>query len=174
MTTRPATRPTPVRGPSRATLPADPAAFVAAAEQSTNDRDAAAVAAVFALDADSVIVTDGAEERYHGREHIHLAWQALLAGMERRRLHLTKALVTAGDGVIVNTWRGSLNGRTDARGIEVWHFDADGLVREHQLYNYLSVRPSANLVARLKLGLVYPLTGLTLLREQRRVGVRSL
>ena len=169
-----ATRPTPVRVPPRATMPADPAAFVAAAEQITNDRDAAAVAAVFAPDADSVIITDGAEERFHGREHIHRAWQALLAALERRRLYVSKALVTAGDGVIVNTWRGSLNGRTDARGIEVWHFDADGLVREHQLYNYLSVRPSTSLLARLKLGLAYPRTGLTLLREQRRAGVRPL
>jgi len=32
-------------------MPAEPAAFVAAAEKITNDRDAAAVAAVFALDA---------------------------------------------------------------------------------------------------------------------------
>jgi len=46
-----ATRPTPVRVPPRATMPAEPAAFVAAAEKITNDRDAAAVAAVFALDA---------------------------------------------------------------------------------------------------------------------------
>jgi ketosteroid isomerase-like protein len=155
-------------------MPADPAAFVAAAEQITNDRDAAAVAAVFAPDADSVIITDGAEERYHGREHIHRAWQALLSALERRGLYVSKALVTAGDGVIVNTWRGSLNGRTDGCGIEVWHFDADGLVREHELYNYLSVRPARHPLARLKFALAYPRTGLTLLREQRRAGVRPL
>jgi ketosteroid isomerase-like protein len=174
MATRPATKHTPVRGPTRATLPADPAAFVAAAEQSTNARDAPAVAAVFALDADSVMITDGAVERYHGREHIHRAWQALLAALARRHLFLSKELVTAGDGVIVNNWRGSLNGRTDARGLEVWHFDEHGLVREHQLYSYLSVRPASHPLARLKLGLAYPRTGLTLLREQRRAGVRPL
>lgn len=116
MATRPATRPTPVRRPTRAALPADPAAFVAAAERSTNDRDAAAVAAVFALDADSVMITDGAVER----------------------------------------------------------FDEHGLVREHQLYSYLSVRPSSHPLTRLKLGLAYPRTGPTLLREQRRAGVRPL
>jgi nuclear transport factor 2 (NTF2) superfamily protein len=155
-------------------MPADPAAFVAAAEKITNDRDAAAVAAVFAKDADSVMITDGAVERYHGREHIHRAWQALLSGLERHRLFVSKTLVTAGDGVIVNTWRGSLNGRTDARGLEVWHFDEHGLVREHELYSYLSVRPSTHPVARLKLALAYPRTALTLLRAQRRAGVRSL
>lgn len=163
-----------MRVPARATMPADPAAFVAAAERMTNDRDAAATAAVFALDADSMIITDGAVERFHGREQIGRAWQALLATLERHRLYVQKELVTAGDGVIVNTWRGSLNGRTDGRGIEVWHFDADGLVREHGLYNYLSVRPARHPLARLKLALAYPRTGFTLLREQRRAGVRPL
>jgi hypothetical protein len=43
-------------------MPADPAAFVVAAARMTNDRDAAAAAALFAQDADSVMITDGALE----------------------------------------------------------------------------------------------------------------
>jgi len=173
-----ATKPTPVSESSRATprpaLPADPVAFVATAEKITNDRDAAGAAAVYAPLADAEMITDGAVERYHGREHIQRAWQALLTALDQRGLYVSKALVTAGDGVIVNTWRGSLHGRTDARGLEVWHFDADGLVREHQLYSYLSVRPSTHWLARLKFALAYPRTAVTLLREQRRAGARPL
>jgi hypothetical protein len=157
---------------ARGKLPDDPSAFVAAAEKVTNDRDAAGAAVVYAPEADLEMTTDGAVERYHGRDEIQRAWRAVLAALERRRLFVSKELVNAGDGVIVNTWRGSLAGRTDARGVEMWRFDAAGLVREHQLYAFLSVRQSRHWLARLKFALVYPRTSVTLLREQRRAGVR--
>jgi nuclear transport factor 2 (NTF2) superfamily protein len=154
------------------TPPDDPAAFVAAAEKVTNERDAAGAAAVYAPDADLEMTTDGAVERYHGRDEIHRAWLAVLAALDRRRLLVSKELVNAGNGVIVNTWGGSLAGRTEARGVEMWRFDAAGLVREHRLYTFLSVRPSRHWLARLKFALAYPRTSVILLREQRRAGVR--
>lgn len=151
----------------------DAATFVADAERITNERDADAVASVFAERARSEVINDGALEVYQGREQIRRAWQAIFAGMDAHRLFVAKKVVAAADGVIVNTWTARLNGRGDSRGIEVWRFDADGLVRDHQLYNYLSVHPSGSLVARLRLALAYPRTALDMLRAQRRFGVWS-
>ena len=68
---------------------------------------------------------------------------------------------------IVNEWSGT-GAHRRAAGIELWRRRADGLVVEHRLYTFLDLRPSAGLVARLRLGLSSPRLALALLRAQRR------
>lgn len=153
-------------------VPADPAAFVAEAERITNVRDADAASAVYADDAVLELITDGVHERYVGLPHISEGWRAMMAAMKRRNLLVRKSLLAVGDGVVVNTWTGSLAGSDDARGLDVWHFDPAGKVRAHQLYTFLSVRPSNHPLARLRFALTSPRTALAFFREQRRHGVK--
>ena len=151
-------------------LPADPAAFVAAAEHGINARDLEGTAGVYSPDARLTSITDGALEVHFGQQAIKTAWTGYLAAMQDRGFRLDKRLLSAADDTIVNTWTGTLGGRTDARGIEYWRFDAQGKVREHEMYSYLNTKPSTSPIQRLRLALAYPLTALSFLRESRRAG----
>ena len=149
-------------------LPDDPSAFVAAAERATNERDLEATIGAYAPTARLESLTDGAWERYDGIEDIKTAWKGYLAAMRSRGFWLEKTLTAASDDTIVNKWVGGLGGRTDAQGIEYWHFDDQGRVREHRMYSFLNVKPSKSRLQRLRLTLAYPRTALVFLREQRR------
>jgi hypothetical protein len=86
--------------------------------------------------------------------------------MTRRGFSLRKTLVSVGEDTIVNEWKGTLGGRTDARGIELWRFDDRGRVVEHRMYSLLNVKPSTSRLQRFRLTLNYPATAATFLREQ--------
>jgi len=91
--------------------------------------------------------------------------------MRERRFTLRKTRLAAADDTIVNTWTGSLGGRTDAEGIEYWRFDGDGKVREHRMYSLLNVKPSTSPLARLRMAAAYPLSALAFLRARKRAGL---
>ena len=149
-------------------VPPDPARFVADAEQGINERDLRAAASVYAPNAVLDSITDGALERHVGADAIQRAWEGYLAAMKKRGFSLRKTLVSVGADTIVNEWKGTLGGRTDARGIELWRFDDKGRVIEHRMYSLLNVRPSESRRQRVRLVLNYPLSAMTFLREQRR------
>ena len=153
-------------------LPDDPEAFIAAAERGINERDLDATAGAYAPDARLENYIDGAFESWSGAEDIRRAWGAYLKAMDARGFTLRKTITTVGDDTIVNTWSGSLAGRTDSEGIEYWRFDGDGRVREHRLYTLLNVKPSTSALQRLRIALSYPLSAFAFLREQRRAGLR--
>ena len=152
-------------------LPEDPAAFVAAAEAGINSYDLDATAGVYARDGRLENYVDGAFERWDGGDAVRGAWGAYLEAMSERRFTLRKTLLSAEGDTIVNTWTGSLGGRTDAQGIEYWRFDGDGKVREHRMYSLMNVRPSTDLRARLRMALAYPLSSLAFLRARKRAGL---
>lgn len=163
-----------VRSTATPRLPADPAAFVAEAERITNERDVEAAIKAYAEDVVVELVTDGVLERYVGLRHVTQGWGAMMAAIAHRNLLVRKTVLAVSDGVIVNSWTGSLAGSDDARGFDIWRFDSDGRVREHQLYTFLAVRPSKHPIARLRFALTNPVTALTFFREQRRRGVKPL
>ncbi|MDQ3935081.1 MAG: nuclear transport factor 2 family protein [Actinomycetota bacterium] len=152
-------------------LPDDPAAFVAAAERGINDYDLDATAAVYAGDALLENYVDGTFESWEGADAVRRAWGMYLEAMKERRFTLRKTLVSAADDTIVNTWTGSLGGRTDAEGIEYWRFDGDGKVRQHRLYSLMNVKPSTNPLGRARMAFAYPLSALAFLRARKRAGV---
>jgi hypothetical protein len=152
-------------------LPDDPAAFVAAAEKATNDYDVDAAHSVYAADARLENYVDGSFEVWEGSDQVRTAWDAYLGAMRERRFSLRKTLLNSGDDTIVNTWTGSLGGRTDAQGIEYWRFDGEGKVREHRLYSLMNVKPTTHPLARLRLAAAYPVSALAFLRSRKRVGV---
>jgi nuclear transport factor 2 (NTF2) superfamily protein len=154
------------RAPSR--LPADPEAFVRAAEQITNERALDALPALYAPDAVFTSTTDGVVTRAHGAAEVARTWRLLFTFLKERDFSLTKRLVVAADGVLVNEWRGSLAGRTHASGIEVWRFDDAGLIAEHTMYSYLNTGPESSPMRRLRLLASYPLTAMAFLRAKRR------
>jgi hypothetical protein len=152
-------------------LPDDPAAFVAAAERGINEYDLDSTAAVYASDGRLENYVDGAFETWDGGDSIRAAWGAYLDAMRERRFTLRKELLSAEGDTIVNTWTGSLGGRTDAQGIEYWRFDGDGKVREHRMYSLMNVKPSTSPLARLRMAAAYPLSSLAFLRARKRAGL---
>ena len=152
-------------------LPDDPAAFVAGAERGINEYDLDATASVYAADGRLENYVDGSFEEWEGGDAIRAAWGAYLDAMRERRFSLRKTLLSAADDTIVNTWTGSLGGRTDAEGIEYWRFDGDGKVYEHRLYTLLNVKPSKSPLARARLAVSYPLSSLAFLRALKRAGL---
>src|SRR4051794_40075744 len=85
-------------------LPDDPAAFVAAAARGINEYDLDATAGPYADDATLESIADGALEAFRGAGEIRAGWAGYLEGMRRTGFNLEKTLVSATDGVIVNTW----------------------------------------------------------------------
>jgi hypothetical protein len=114
---------------------------------------------------------DGAFESWEGADQIRTAWGAYLDAMCERGFTLRKTLLSATGDTIVNTWVGSLGGRTDAQGIEYWRFDDDGKVREHRMYSLMNVKASTSPLARLRMALAYPLSSLAFLRARKRAGL---
>lgn len=101
------------------------------AERITNERLLDALPALYAPDAVFTSVTDGVVSKAQGADEVLRAWRVFFAFLGARDFSLTKRLVVAADGVLVNEWTGSLAGRTHATGVEVWRFDGDGLIAEH-------------------------------------------
>ena len=152
-------------------LPADPAGFVLNAERGINDYDLDATAGAYARDGRLENYVDGSFESWEGGDAIREAWGAYLEAMRERRFSLRKTLLTASGDTIVNTWTGSLGGRTDAEGIEYWRFDDDGMVREHRMYSLMNVKPAASPLARARMAFAYPLSSLSFLRARKRAGL---
>ena len=152
-------------------LPDDPAGFVLSAERGINDYDLDATAGVYAADGRLENYVDGAFERWEGAEEIRSAWGAYLDAMRERGFSLRKTLLSASGDTIVNTWTGSLGGRTDAEGIEYWRFDDAGNVREHRMYSLMNVKPAASPLARARMAFAYPVSSLAFLRARRRAGL---
>jgi ketosteroid isomerase-like protein len=152
-------------------LPEDPAAFVAAAERGINEYDLDATAAVYAADGRLENFVDGSFEAWDGADRVRAAWGAYLDAMRERSFTLRKTLLSADGDTIVNTWTGSLGGRTDAQGIEYWRFDDAGKVREHRMYSLMNVKPSSNPLARARMALAYPASALAFLKARKRAGL---
>jgi len=149
-------------------LPDDPAAFVAAAEDITNRADPVGAAAVYASDAVLESFTDGAHERYVGKTAVGMAWRSYMSALSSQRFRLTKRLLVAADGVIVNEWSGQIGNARRSAGIEYWIFNNDGEVRRHCMYSSLSVQPSTSWRQRLRMLFAYPRTALAFDRARRQ------
>jgi nuclear transport factor 2 (NTF2) superfamily protein len=152
----------------------NPQVFVAAAQDATNSRDLAAILACYAPGSTLHTTTDGASETHRGTNELRRAWETYLAVMGRGSFTLAKDLVAVSEDSIVNTWTGTMAGKP-ARGVEVWRFDADGLVDHHTMYSFLNVRDATDPWMRVRLFISYPVTALRFLRAGRegRRGARG-
>ncbi len=150
--------------------PADPARFVADAERISNTADVEAALAVYAADAVLESLTDGTLLVHHGRPELDRAVQVMFSVARERRLQVKKQLSTVTDDTIVNTWEGTIGRQRQARGIEVWSFDAAGKVCHQRMYTFLDVRSDRDLLQRLRILLLYPRTALAFMRAQLRTG----
>jgi nuclear transport factor 2 (NTF2) superfamily protein len=144
-------------------LPGDPAAFVAEAERAINDRDAAAVASVYA---EGALVEY--EEVHTGGAEIGRFWERYLADLAARDLSVRKTLTTASGDTIAGKWEGIVGGRTESKGVEYWRFDGKGLVYEHRMYGHLAAEPPEGPLQRLRSAWAQPAAAFALLREQRK------
>lgn len=147
--------------------PDDAIAFVDAIERATNEYRTDAIYDIFARQARSVTITDGAREVSTGVDAIHAAWAQACMTFKARQFQLRKQLVAATDDLIVNDWRGGPYGRPDGCGIEIWRFDNNSKVIEQLLYNYLKVRPPLHPIQTLKLLLGSP--GMTIAAGRARL-----
>jgi hypothetical protein len=142
-------------------------AFVAEAERMTNERDIDGIRTVFAPDGHWSATMDGIVITAHGLDEIHEGWAAMCRFMEARNMIVAKSLVVADENTIVNEWTGSVAGRPNARGIEVWQLDENGRVADQRLYGFLDARPDSSLVSNLRMLLAHPLSALAFARTRR-------
>ncbi len=169
MPIRPPTGAPPSRpGSPAGRAPEDPARFVADAERIFNTSDVEVALAVYAPDAVLESVTDGTLLVRHGSHELRTAVEVMFSVARERSLQVRKQLVAASDDTIVNTWEGTIGRGGQARGTEIWRFDATGAVCHHRMQSSLAVRPDDDLTQRLRLLLLYPRTALAFLRAQLR------
>ena len=142
-------------------------AFVAEAERMTNERDIDGIRTVFAPDGHQSATIDGLVIDARGLDEIHQAWGAMCRFMAARNMLVAKTLVTADEHTIVNEWTGTVAGRPNARGIEVWQLDEYGRVREQRLYGFLDARPESSPVSSLRMLAAHPLSALAFARTRR-------
>jgi hypothetical protein len=147
----------------------DPAAFVAEAERITNDRDLAAIPAVYAAGAVFEVISDGVHEIHRGADEILAAWRVYFDVLRRGDFRLRKQLAAADAATICNRWEGTL-GRGRARGIEIWRLDSAGRVEEHHMYTFLDVRPADSLRAQLRALISQPRAAAAFLMARPRRG----
>lgn len=147
---------------------AEATAFVAEAERMTNERDVDGIRAIVGDDVHQLAIFDGMVIEARGRDEIHQAWGRMCAFMDARRMFVSKSVVTADENTIVNEWTGEVAGRPGVRGIEVWKFDAAGLVSEHRLYGFLDPRPETSVVQSLRMLLAHPGTALGYAKARNR------
>src|SRR4051794_14519717 len=131
-------QPTAGRAPGR--LPDDPHAFIKAAEHNSNVQDLEANCAPYAQDVVYEQITDGVQERHTGWAAVHAAWRIYFDVARDTGLHIEKTIITTGDDVIVNEWRGRQRDGRSIAGMEFWRFDADGRVAEHRMFQFLNVK----------------------------------
>jgi len=136
--------------------PEDAAAFVDFLECANNEYRSDAIYEIFAANARSVMITDGAREESVGVHAIHDAWSTTCATFRACRFRLEKILVIATDDTIVNEWRGGPHGRRDGCGVEVWRFDDQRKVIDQRSYNYLKIRSPLHPIQALRLFLGSP------------------
>jgi len=142
-------------------------AFVAEAERMTNERDIDGIRTVFAPDGHQTATIDGLVIDAQGLDEVHQGWAAMCRFMAARNMVVSKSLVTADEHTIVNEWTGSVAGRPNARGIEVWQLDEDGRVRDQRLYGFLDARPESSPVSNLRMLVAHPLSALAFARTRR-------
>lgn len=153
--------------------PSDPEEFVARAQQITNDRDVAAIRAMFTADATWTTVIDGAVHTAHGIEEIHRRWRLLCRFMRARRLSVRKRLIVADDHHIVSDWTGDLGRHGTARGVEVWRFGPQSLLVDQTLYGFLGTGPETALTQNLRMLTAHPRSALTFARLRHHERTRS-
>lgn len=146
--------------------PEDPRAFVRAAEARTNSYSVDGLRAVFARDAVSTTISDGARDERRGVDAIVDALAANARAFRALGLKVTKTLVAAGGDPVVAHWQARFRGRERGEGFESWRFDGEGKVVEHHLNGSLNVRPASHPYQALLLLLSSPTVALTVLKTR--------
>jgi len=141
-------------------------AFVTEAERMTNERDIDGIRTVFAPNGRWSATIDGLVISAEGLDEVHQGWATMCRFMATRNMIVAKSLVTADEHTIVNEWTGTVAGRPNARGIEVWQLDADGLVVDQRLYGFLDARPDSSPVSNLRMLVAHPKTALAFARSR--------
>lgn len=151
-----------------ACIPSDPEAFIVEAERITNQRDARAVMSVYGSLPVLEFVTEGALERHVGATEVLAAWTTLFDVFEGAGILISKTLIAAGDGVIVNGWESVADSTSAIRGLEVWAFDESGDVERHLAHTFLQVKPASSWHAQARVAFSSPRLALALMSTRRR------
>ncbi|MFI7529041.1 nuclear transport factor 2 family protein [Nocardia salmonicida] len=134
----------------------DPHQFVAEAQRITNTRDIAALRQIFADNAIWTSTIDGIVINAHGIGEIEDYWLLMCRFMQARKIFVRKELIAFDDGTLVSGWTGTGRGGSASRGVEVWKFDANGLIINQRADGFLNTAPDASLCQSLRLLATYP------------------
>jgi hypothetical protein len=145
---------------------ADPADFVALAQQVTNAYDTQRALELYANDATVEVIADGAREIVSGRTAIEEALERFTGPLSASGYSVKKTLLSADGNIIVNEWTGRFPGSDRSAGVEVWRFNTEGKVCEHRLFAFFDVRPVTSPIAGARVALGRPRLALRLLRAR--------
>jgi hypothetical protein len=144
----------------------DPAEFVALAERATNSYDKELALDLYGKDATVEVIADGAREEVSGIAAVEEALARFTGPLQASGYTVEKKLLCAGEGIIVNEWRGRFHGIERSAGVEVWRFNGEGKVQHHRLLAFFDVRSSTSPIAGIRLALGRPSLALRLLRAR--------
>jgi hypothetical protein len=152
-----------------ALLPEDPVAFVAQAEQATNDADVDWAMSIYAPSIRLETYGDGLLEVHDGSDAVRKAVTTLYGWLQAIDGHVRKTFVAASGDALVNQWNGSLfGGRHASYGAELWYFDDTGHVIRNVLYQSLNPKPLSHPLTGMRGLLSHPRPALSYLAARRR------
>lgn len=148
-------------------LELDAAALVREAERSFNARDLAAIVRSYRADAELAMCSEGLREDVRGAAAIERVWRTVFAVFPA--MQVTKKLASADPrGAVVSEWTGSVDGRSEAYGLDLWWMDpATGLVSRHLVVSFGRVVPARSLAGRLRWLFLHPQSAIRLARALR-------
>lgn len=149
----------PTSGPSgrRSSIPEDPSAFVARAQEATNSCDTEWPMTIYASNIRLETIGDGVRDVHDGADAVRPALETLYKWLARIDATVDKSLTATSPDTIVNTFEGRLfGGRQITHGVELWHFDQTGKVVHNLLYTCLNPKSQNNPVSAMRMLLGHP------------------
>ena len=128
--------------------------FVAHMARAVNGSELDAIVAVYSEDALLSRVNGGNEEVHRGVAEIRSAWAGWLRELDGAEMRKT-VTADAGDTVTAEWAAG------EAKGVEYWRFDADGLVYEHRIWGHEAAEPLQNPLDRIRVAAAQALSRAT-------------
>lgn len=143
--------------PGGASIPDDPSAFVARAQEATNSCDTEWPMTIYAPNIRLETLGDGIRDVQDGAKAVRPALETLYHWLASIDATVSKSLTATSSDTIVNTFDGRLfGGRQIIHGVELWRFDQTGKVVHNLLYTCINPRSQTNPISAMRMLLGHP------------------
>jgi hypothetical protein len=133
-----------------------------------NTRDVTSIMQGYSADATLEMISEGLRDVAVGPAAIERAWRSVFAVFPK--MQLEKQLVSVDPaGTVVNEWRGSVDGRSSAYGVDMWWLDPiTALVTKHVVISFGRIVDGRSLAGGLRWLAIHPASSVRLARALRR------